>query len=116
MAICIAFLGVGVVAIPTGIISAGFVEQYTKKSRSDKKLQDVAEIGELLVSEGSSFCDKTIGEIQEEDDLRVYVILRDGLTIVAANDIAVKIGDILIVSSDRLQKRAGFQANSGSER
>lgn len=30
MAIIIAFLGVGVVAIPTGIISAGFVEQYTK--------------------------------------------------------------------------------------
>ena len=28
MAICIAYLGVGAVAIPTGIISAGFVEQY----------------------------------------------------------------------------------------
>lgn len=30
MAIIIAILGVGVVAIPTGIISAGFVEQHTK--------------------------------------------------------------------------------------
>ncbi len=30
MAILIAILGVGVVAIPTGILSAGFVEQYTK--------------------------------------------------------------------------------------
>lgn len=30
MAICIAILGVGAVAIPTGIISAGFVEHYTK--------------------------------------------------------------------------------------
>ena len=29
---CIAYLGVGVVAIPTGIISAGFVEQYQHKS------------------------------------------------------------------------------------
>lgn len=29
-AIVISFLGVGMVAIPTGIISAGFVEQYTK--------------------------------------------------------------------------------------
>ena len=28
--ICITFLGVGMVAIPTGIISAGFVEQYTR--------------------------------------------------------------------------------------
>ena len=32
MAICIAYLGVGVVAIPIGIISAGFVEQYQHKS------------------------------------------------------------------------------------
>ena len=30
MAIVISFLGVGMVAIPTGIISAGFVEKYTK--------------------------------------------------------------------------------------
>lgn len=34
MAICIAYLGVGVVAIPTGIISAGFVEQYQRKSNN----------------------------------------------------------------------------------
>ena len=33
MAICIAYLGVGVVAIPTGIISAGFVEQYQRKEQ-----------------------------------------------------------------------------------
>ncbi len=31
MAIIISFLGVGMVAIPTGIISAGFVQQYTKR-------------------------------------------------------------------------------------
>ena len=30
--ICITFLGVGMVAIPTGIISAGFVEQYSRAS------------------------------------------------------------------------------------
>ena len=34
LAIIIAFLGVGAVAIPTGIISAGFVEQYTQYSRT----------------------------------------------------------------------------------
>lgn len=36
MAIVLAFLGVGVVAIPTGIISAGFVEFYQKAADSDK--------------------------------------------------------------------------------
>ena len=34
MAIIITFLGVGGVAIPTGIISAGFVEQYTELSNN----------------------------------------------------------------------------------
>ena len=41
MAIVIAYLGVGVVAIPTGIISAGFVEQYHRKSSiSDWEQED----------------------------------------------------------------------------
>lgn len=44
MAICIAYLGVGVVAIPTGIISAGFVEQYQRKSNiSAPKDMDIKE-------------------------------------------------------------------------
>ena len=44
MAICIAYLGVGVVAIPIGIISAGFVEQYQRKSNiSDLKDMDIKE-------------------------------------------------------------------------
>ena len=47
MAICIAYLGVGAVAIPTGIISAGFVEQYQRKSSiSDIKNADIREIAE----------------------------------------------------------------------
>ena len=44
MAICIAYLRVGVVSIPTGIISAGFVEQYQRKSNiSDLKDMDIKE-------------------------------------------------------------------------
>ncbi len=44
MAICIAYLGVGVVAIPTSIINAGFVEQYQRKSNiSDLKDMDIKE-------------------------------------------------------------------------
>lgn len=38
VAIFIAILGVGVVAIPTGIISAGFVEYYTRLARSQHSI------------------------------------------------------------------------------
>ena len=42
MGIIIAFLGVGIVAIPTGIISAGFVEQYSRlQSIGNGEEQDV---------------------------------------------------------------------------
>lgn len=50
MATCIAYLGVGAVAIPTGIISAGFVEQYQRKSSlSNLKNADIKQIAEIFV-------------------------------------------------------------------
>lgn len=48
VAIIIATLGVGVVAIPTGIISAGFVEYYTKVKNSKKELILKQEIRDIL--------------------------------------------------------------------
>ena len=62
MAICIAYLGVGAVAIPTGIISAGFVEQYQRKSGlSNIKNADIKEIAEILADR--RYAGKTIEEI-----------------------------------------------------
>lgn len=106
MAIFIAFLGVGVVAIPTGIISAGFVEQYTKKAQSQSKLCDIDEIGEILVEAGSEFCDRTVKEIVEAQDIDVIVIIRDDMTIIAAGELVVKENDVLIVKSDKIVKKA----------
>ena len=63
MAICIAYLGVGAVAIPTGIISAGFVEQYQRKSSlSSMKDADIQEIAEVFVDK--RYAGKTIEEME----------------------------------------------------
>lgn len=43
-AIVTAFLGVGLVAIPTGIISAGFVEEYTKIKGGHKQMTSNSEM------------------------------------------------------------------------
>ena len=48
VAILIAIFGVGVVAIPTGLISAGFVEYYTKLSMSSETLSFKKDVRELL--------------------------------------------------------------------
>ena len=105
MGILTAFLGVGVVAIPTGIISAGFVEQYTKKKNADITFNDVKELGEIMVTPGSGLEGMTIQEIEAEHETRVYMLLRDELTIVATGDVILKTGDILIVRTNKLVKK-----------
>ena len=105
MAICIAFLGVGVVAIPTGIISAGFVEQYQKDQHSDIKHTDIDKVGEILVSADSELVGLTVSELKRDYDINVYVIIRDNITVLATDSVKLQQDDILIINSDRLVKR-----------
>jgi len=84
MAICIAFLGVGVVAVPTGIISAGFVER------------------------GGNLCGKTVGEVESELGTRIYMILRDELSIIAYETTKLKVGDIVILRADNIERNSSY--------
>ncbi|MBR3667297.1 MAG: ion transporter [Ruminococcus sp.] len=104
MAICIAFLGVGVVAIPTGIISAGFVEQYTKNQHSDVRFSDINEVGEILVDKNSEFNGMKVSEAAENYNMRILVILRGDLTVVPMDELKMRQNDILIVKSEKLVK------------
>ena len=104
MAILIAFLGVGVVAIPTGIISAGFVEQYTKKQYSDARFSDLSDVGEVLVDEISPFNGMSVMEANEKYNIRILVILRGELTVVPNGMLKIKKNDIIIVKTDKLIK------------
>ena len=85
MAICIAYLGVGAVAIPTGIISAGFVEQYQRKSNiSGLKNEDIKEIAEVFVDK--KYAGKTVQDMEEANH---FSILPQKDTILRMNDIIV---------------------------
>ncbi len=105
MAIIIAFLGVGVVAIPTGIISAGFVEQYQKDQHSDIKHTDIDKVGEILVCADSELWGLTVGELKKNYNTDVYVVIRDELTILATDNIKLTDGDIVVINSDKLVKK-----------
>lgn len=96
MAICIAYLGVGAVAIPTGIISAGFVEQYQRKSGIlDYRHADIREIAELFVDK--QYAGKTVAELEETEQFNVYLLLRDGLSVLPQKDLILKQNDIIII-------------------
>lgn len=105
MAIFIAFLGVGVVAIPTGIISAGFVEQYQKDQNADIEHPDIDKVGEILVTNENKLAGLTVSELKMEYDTNVYIILRDELTVLATDSTKLRENDIVIISSDKLTKR-----------
>lgn len=104
MAICIAFLGVGVVAVPTGIISAGFVEQYTKKQHSEVKFCDIDHIGEIRADKESGLLGKTTGDIQEEYNVKIYIVIRNETVLIPYNDLKIKKNDILIINSEKIVK------------
>lgn len=97
LAILISFLGVGAVAIPTGIISAGFVEQYSKESHQDSPVDDMASIGEILITKGHEYEGLTPFEINKNCGARIHLILRDNLTIIPTPDLVLKSGDVVFV-------------------
>ena len=99
MAICIAYLGVGAVAIPTGIISAGFLVQYQRKSSlSNLKNADIKQIAEIFVDK--RYAGKSIEEVEEQEQLTIFLIFREALSILPQKDTLLKQGDIIIIRAD----------------
>lgn len=105
MGIIVAFLGVGLVAIPTGIISAGFVEHYSFKAQSEKKLPDIKDIGEILITPGHESIGKTIAEATKDRTIKVLLVIRENLQLIPSPSLVFEEGDIVIVESDRIVKK-----------
>ncbi|MDE5967348.1 MAG: ion transporter [Lachnospiraceae bacterium] len=98
LAIFIAFLGVGMVAIPTGIISAGFVERYTKiKTGSYSKKN--AEFVVLDIPEGHSFINRTLSELDLPEGLYMAVLLRGEDILTPYASLVIHKGDSLLLVS-----------------
>ena len=96
MAICIAYRGGGAVAIPTGIISAGFVEQYQRKSSiSDLKDADIQEIAEVFVDK--RYAGKTVEEMEEAQQITIFLVLRDDFSVLPQKNTVLKLNDIIII-------------------
>ena len=105
MAIIIAFTGVGVVAIPTGIISAGFVEQFSLKASTENKLRDVAEIGEIVITGDHEYLGQRIGDIIQKYGITALLVLRGELSLFPTENLVLQKNDILVLRSDRIEKK-----------
>ncbi len=78
MAIIISFLGVGMVAIPTGIISAGFVEHYTRvRDLPSLKQGSSLELITHSISPDHPWANRALNEIRLPSHEIVAMIIRD---------------------------------------
>lgn len=98
MAIVIAFLGVGVVAIPTGIISAGFVEYYTR-FKSGAEAWREADFVDLPIPEGHPFVGQTLEQLSLPQGLYVAVVVRGEDVYTPYPDLVAEAGDDLLLGT-----------------
>ena len=98
MAIIISFLGVGMVAVPTGIISAGFVEQYTEMKVMGEPLKEtgVKYITSRIGSE-NKWVGKHLNEVEFMPDMVPVMVMRGDKKLVPNNDLIFEENDILVL-------------------
>lgn len=98
MAIIIAFLGVGMVAIPTGIISAGFVEYYTKIKVGSYSEHD-ADFITLNIVIGHPYTGLKLGELNLPQGLYTAVVLRGEDVYTPHESLVLEVGDSLLLGT-----------------
>ena len=96
MGVIITFLGVGVVAIPTGILSAGFVEHYSRLQRMQDAVEYRKSTAAILVEPDSDYAERTVKEVETLHQISVTALIRDGLVVIPEDSVKVRAGDILI--------------------
>ncbi|WP_242831974.1 ion transporter [Butyrivibrio sp. VCD2006] len=102
--ILLAFLGVGMVAIPTGIISAGFVEQYSKlKHMGDYSKSIDMHFIKVQLSMKDKWVDKKIRDIDLPHGALIAMIQRQGNTIIPNGNVILESGDKVIIGAEAIK-------------
>ena len=97
----ITFLGVGMVAIPTGIISAGFVDQYSRLKRMSEYAQE-ADINfiKIHISVTDKWNGKQIMDLGLPSGVIVAAIQRDGRIIAPRGSTVLQEDDTLVMAAE----------------
>ena len=102
--IFIIFLGVGMVAIPTGIISAGFVDQYSRLKRiSEYAHEEDIHFIKVNLKKGDSWTGKAIMELGLPHGVIVAMIRRGRENIVPRGNVVLKSNDTIILGAEALK-------------
>lgn len=103
--IIITFLGVGMVAIPTGIISAGFVEQYQQfKKIGDYGIEQDIRFIRFPVSSKDKWAGRSIKSIGLPQGCLIASVQRGQEMIIPNGDVILTPGDIITVGAEPVSK------------
>ena len=101
LGIIISFLGVGMVAIPTGIISAGFVEEYSSiKKRAEVGRQADMQFIKINIDETDKWVGKTVAELELPSDMIMAVIKRQEKILIPRGDIVLQARDVIVLGAE----------------
>ena len=104
--ILIAFLGVGMVAIPTGIISAGFVEQYSRLTElGEFAAEQNVNFIEMVIGDKDSFLGKRISELGLPAGVIIALVERGENILIPKGSLKLLAGDVLVIGSENLQNK-----------
>lgn len=104
MSIFITFLGVLMVAIPTGIISAGFVEQYSRFKRiGDYAQEEDLDFVKVELSPRDAWVGKCIKELLLPRGVIIAVVQRGSEIVVPRGDVVLKAGDKLVLCAEAVK-------------
>lgn len=104
--IFITFLGVGMVAIPTGIISAGFVDQYTNmKKRSEYGYEADLNFIKIHLDETDSWVGKRVADLRLPKGIIIAVIKRDEEVLVPRGDVVLLEDDMVVIGAETIDEK-----------
>ncbi len=98
--IFITFLGVGMVAIPTGIISAGFVDQYTSiKKQTQYGYEADMHFIKIHIKESDDWAGMRVADLNLPANVIIAVIQRKEEIIIPRGDIVLLAGDKMVLGA-----------------
>lgn len=104
--IFITFLGVGMVAIPTGIISAGFVDQYSNiKKRTEYGYEADMNFIKIRVRANDHWVGMRIADLNLPEGVIIAILKRKEDVIIPRGDIVLQEGDSVVLGAEPIEEK-----------
>lgn len=105
LGIVITFLGAGMIAIPTGIISAGFVDQYSNiKKRAQYGYESDMHFIKIRIRENDKWMGMCIADLDLPEGVIIAIVKRKEEVIIPRGDIILQDKDSIVLGAEPFEE------------